>query len=374
MSFSFRNLFRFTRRWLASIRWTPRRTLIVVAYFVVVPLVEIVVWAGLLLDRLFFPSYRDQPVEAPVFIVGNFRSGTTYLHRLLAQDRRFTTMQMWEILFAPSITQRRIFGAFAALDRMLGRPIPRLLAWIESRWRDANVMHEVSLTQPEEDEYLCLHVWSALTIGLSSGLLEEARPYVYFDQQLPGPDRDRIMRFYSDCVRRHMLARAPTGGRYLAKNPALTPKLDSLYARFPDARIIYLVRNPLEAVPSFVSMMRFSWEVMGAEPDEPALRDFIIEMAAHWYRYPLERLARMPEDTYRIVVYDELVSDPERVVREIYAHFDYEIDAGFAASLAAAASSRYRSAHDYNLDGLGIAREDLVREFSDVFERFGFAT
>ncbi len=182
------------------------------------------------------------------------------------------------------------------------------------------------------------------------------------------------MRFYADCVRRHMLARAPTGGRYLAKNPALTPKLDSLYAQFPDARIIYLVRNPLEAVPSFVSMMRFSWEVMGAEPDEPALRDFVIDMAAHWYRYPLERLARMPEDSYRIVVYDDLVRDPERVVREIYEQFGYEIDAEFARSLAAAADTGYRSAHEYDLTDLGIRREELVQQFSDVFERFAFAT
>ena len=66
MAFSFRNLIRFTGSWLASIRWTPRRTLIVIAYFVVVPIVELLVWTCLGLDRLFFPGYRKQAVEAPV--------------------------------------------------------------------------------------------------------------------------------------------------------------------------------------------------------------------------------------------------------------------------------------------------------------------
>lgn len=173
LAFSFRNLFRFTGKWLASFEWTPRRALIIVAYLVVVPIVELIVWTGLLLDLLLFPRFRRVRVEAPVFVVGNFRSGTTFLHRLLAADReRFTSMKMWEVLFAPSITQRRLVVGLVRLDRWLGRPIPRFIRWMESRWQQANVMHEVSLAEPEEDEYLCLHIWSALTIGLSSGLLD----------------------------------------------------------------------------------------------------------------------------------------------------------------------------------------------------------
>jgi len=375
MSFSFRNLFHFTRCWLASITWTPRRTLIVAASFVVVPLVEIFVWAGLLLDRLFFPRYRSQPVLSPLFITGNFRSGTTFLHRLLAADRRqFTTMQMWEILFAPSVTARRLLGGFAALDRLLGRPVPRLLGWLESRWSSLNVMHEVSLTHPEEDEYVCLHIWSALTIGLSSGLLDEARPYAYFDIELAPADRERIMGFYSACLRRHLLAHEAGGGRYLAKNPALCPKLDELFVQFPDARIVYLVRNPLEAIPSFVSMMKFSWEVMGAESG-PELRDFVMDMAGHWYRYPLECLNRRPDDSYRIVVYDDLVRDPEGVVRDIYTHFGEEVDGAFAMSLseAASAAGEFHSRHEYDLAELGLSRDECVERFADIFERFGFS-
>lgn len=376
MAFSFRNLFRFTWRWLAGIRWTPRRALIVIAYFVVVPLLELVIWTGLLLDRVFFSGYRNQAIADPVFIIGNFRSGTTFLHRLLAGDQnRFSTMKMWEILFAPSVTQRRVIGALTALDRKLGNPVPRLLRWIESYWHDANVMHEVSLAQPEEDEYLCLHIWSALTIGLSSGLLEEARPYAWFDRDVPADDRKRIMNFYADCVRRHLLYHGrENGSQYLAKNPALTPKIGSVLEEFPDAKVIYLVRNPLEAVPSFISMMKFSWEVMGARAEGTALRDFVMDMAQHWYRYPLERLAQVDEDRYRIVVYDDLVRDPERVVLDLYAHFGYEPGADFSRVLAEAKSdaSGYRSQHSYDLSDLGLTRQELIDEFADVFERFGF--
>lgn len=198
MSFSFTNLFRFIRLWPASIKWTPRRTLIALAFFVVFPLLELFVWTGLLLDRVFYGRYRQQEINVPVFVVGNFRSGTTFLHRLLAADEtRFTTMKMWEVLFAPSISQRRIVNALATVDGWLGQPLLSLLRWIESFWHEQNVMHEVSLTQPEEDEYVLLHCWSALTIGLSSGLLDEALPYVYFDRDLPPAEKRRIMRNHS---------------------------------------------------------------------------------------------------------------------------------------------------------------------------------
>ncbi len=386
MSFSFTNLFRFIWLWPASIKWTPRRTLIVLAFFVVFPFLELFVWMGLLLDRVFYGRYRQQEISVPVFVVGNFRSGTTFLHRLLAADEtRFTTMKMWEVLFAPSITQRRIVDALATVDGWLGNPLVGLLRWIESFWHEQNVMHEVSLSQPEEDEYVLLHCWSALTIGLSSGLLDEALPYVYFDRDLPPAERRRIMRFYMECVQRQMYAHerirdpsavrlASQGRHYLAKNPALTPKLDTLFELWPDAKVIYLVRNPLEAIPSFFSMMKFSWEVMGAQTEGPELRDFIIGMAKHWYRYPLQRLAEAPNDSYAIVNYDDLVRRPDVVVQDIYQRFGFELEKRYAQILKDAAEKAhgYTSRHTYSLESLGMSRPEFINEFQDVFERFGF--
>ena len=118
MPFSVRNYVRFTASWLRGVRWTPRRSLIVVAYLVLVPVFELFTWTGLLLDRVFYPRYRQQPVRSPVFIVGNFRSGTTFLHRLMAADRaRFTTMKMWEIL-ATALTATARTGRSMNVPRM----------------------------------------------------------------------------------------------------------------------------------------------------------------------------------------------------------------------------------------------------------------
>jgi hypothetical protein len=380
MAFNFKAAFRFTCRLLSKIGdpdfgWTPRRAGFLLVLYLLYPLFEFLVWLNLLLDDLFFHGYHHVEVRSPVFVVGNFRSGTTFLHRLLAKDQeRFTTMKMWEILFAPSILGRKLVGVIAILDRWLGRLGARQVATMEETWHEENVMHRVGLREPEEDDYLLLHIWSALTIGLSSGVLEEARPYTYFDTVLSKTERDRIMGFYRRCLQRHLYAHR--SGLYLAKNPALTPKLGSVYEWFPDARVICLVRSPLGAVPSFVSMMQFSWRVIGAPRESDALRDYVIDMARHWYSYPLEQLEAIPEDGFLFVRYDDLVADPAGTVAGIYERFGFKMSPAYARVLQEESEKarRYRSRHEYSVQQTGLSREQILATYQDVFDRFGFDT
>jgi hypothetical protein len=379
MVFNFRGFFRFSHLWLSSRRWTGRRVAILVAFYLLFPLLEVTVWIGFLLDNLLFPGHGREVVASPVFIVGNPRSGTTFLHRLLSRDvERFSTMKMWEILFAPSIVQRRVVSGLAAVDRWLGGWLQKRLDRTEQDWQEQNVMHEVSLREPEEDDYLLLHIWSALTTGLSAGLLEEAIPYTYFDTALPVAEKDRIMAFYKRCVRRHLHAgRLTRGGAnriYLAKNPALCPKLDTVFKHFPDAKVVYLVRSPLEMLPSYVNMMRFSWRVLGIPVEDHALRDYLVDMSRHWYTYPLERLESAPAQSYVIVKYDDMVSDPARVVRKIYRRFGFETSSAYDRVLQdeSAKARRYHSRHAYSPEEDGLSREQILDTYQNVFERFGF--
>ncbi len=381
MTFNFKGFFRFSYLWLTNGRWTPRRIAILIVFYLAFPLLELFVWLGFLLDDIFCGGYRKQEVKCPVFIVGNPRSGTTFLHRLIARDtERFSTMKMWEILFAPSITQRKLVGWFAAMDRRLGGPFRKSLDRTEQDWQEQNVMHEVSLREPEEDDYLLLHIWSAMTIGLSAGLLDEAIPYTYFDTALPRKERTRIMAFYERCLRRHLYVnRSGTGTSerlYLAKNPALCPKVNSVFERFPDAKIVYLVRNPLEMLPSYVNMMMFSWRVLGIPVEDHALRDFLIDMARHWYTHPLQCLDKASARSHIIIKYDDLVNAPEKTVREIYSRFGFEIGPAFERVLQEESerARSYSSRHGYSPEEGGLSREQIHETYRDIFERFGFAT
>ena len=98
-------------------RLTPHRISALFLWFVVMPIHHLLSWIGFGLDEIFHRAYRKQVVEAPIFIIGNFRSGSTLLQRLLAQDEEhLTAMRTWEIYLAPSITQREFWRVVNRLD------------------------------------------------------------------------------------------------------------------------------------------------------------------------------------------------------------------------------------------------------------------
>jgi hypothetical protein len=380
MAFNFDQYFRFaylaltkgkgTRRHLTS-----KQAVWLILFYTLFPLLELVTWACFLLDDVLFPDYRKQEIKAPVFIVGNPRSGTTFLHRLLAQDdENFTWMRTWEILLAPSITQRKIIEELRGLDRLLGSPVSRLVLAQQRRWQRENTLHKIALEAPEEDAHLLLHIWSTILARLYSGVLDGLGAWIRFDTAMPESEKQRVMEFYIKCLQRHQYARGGSNRHYLAKNPTFSPKIDTLYRYFPDAKIVYLARNPLNVIPSFASMLRFEWETMGSPFEERPDFSLILDMIDHWYAYPLERLARAPAQSHIVVNFDTMVNAPGRTVRAIYDCFGLEVGPAFASVLRRETirSRSYHSQNHHSLQGTGISRQEILERFGYVFDRFGF--
>jgi hypothetical protein len=101
-----------------GVKVTPNRLLILSIFlFGLVPVFLTSAWIGWRLDNLMFPRYRRVNVRQLVFIIGNMRSGTTFLHRLMAKDtRNFCYLRTWELGFAPTIIQRKLYEFIAKVD------------------------------------------------------------------------------------------------------------------------------------------------------------------------------------------------------------------------------------------------------------------
>jgi hypothetical protein len=356
-------------------RLAPKRLCWILVFTTFFPLLEVWLWITFHLDDLLFPGYREVSVEAPVFIVGNPRSGTTFFHRLLSEDAcHFSWMRTWEMLFAPSITQRCIIHGLSALDRRLGRPVCRLISQVQAKWQAANDLHTVALQRPEEDEYILLHIWSTLMVWLFSGFLTYIDDWVHFDQRIPPGDKQRVMDFYKGCLRRHLYYHGTEDTFYLAKNPNFSPKIETLRKTFPEARFIVLVRNPLDMVPSFINILNFSWQVLGDPVLERSGYPQVLDMVEHWYTYPLARLADAPSDRAVVINFDEMVADPDWTVRAIYDRFGWEVGPAFGEALRQATirSRNYEPHPPYDLEAMGLTREQVVDRYAEIFERFGF--
>lgn len=329
----------------------------------------------LFLDRIVFPGYTRVAVRRPVFIVGNARSGTTLMHRLMCRDEaQFTYFKAWELFF-PALLQKKLIRGLgrvdeAALNGAIFKGIQRFEDKAFARFRK---LHPLSLTGAEEDETAMVHVFSSPFINVLFPYLDDLGYLQFFDRR-PADERRALMAFYQGLVQRQLYLDG--GERILcSKNPLFTTKMRSLLETFPDARFVYMARNPYEALPSIQSMLWTMWTAAWCDTpkDGDAVRR-LGEVSIDVYKYAFEVLDALPADRFVMVRYDDLTRDPKAAVEAVYQKLGLDLTPEFEAILAeeAAQAREYRSHHTYSLEEFGLDPEKVRRELAPVFERFGW--
>ena len=211
MSYNFRLFWRMFYRSFFKSKGTParltrKRLIFLVLFYLVWPLGGLAHWFGFLLDDIFFPGHKTQPVEKPLFILGNFRSGSTFLHRLLSRDDNFTSLTIWDIYLAPSVTQKKITQFISRLDYKLGGHLHRLLYAFDHNTLGKIRIHPISFFKPEEDENIHFQNWDGYFISYLFPFMDELPNYQHFDEALSPEHKRRIMTFYKSMLQRHMYA------------------------------------------------------------------------------------------------------------------------------------------------------------------------
>ena len=74
----------------------------------VLAVLKLVVFTGLFLDRIFFYRINSYKLKNPIIIVGNPRSGTTFLHRYLIRNKIGMGGELWKLLYPSIILQKLV--------------------------------------------------------------------------------------------------------------------------------------------------------------------------------------------------------------------------------------------------------------------------
>jgi len=377
MPFNYRLLLRQLTRSIFCTRGTPlqlkaRRVRFLAVFALAFPVMLLSSVAGMLVDEVAYRRYRRVRVRQPVFIIGNFRSGSTFLHRLLARDsRQFSSMKTWEIYFAPSVAQRRFWQGLWAVDAALGGRLLRAIRRGEERVLGRVKLHRVRLSEPEEDEALFYYTWHTLFTWFFFPEPQRGTAYHHYDDAVPAPVRRKNVSFYRRCLQRHLFVHG-CERHYLAKNPSSTPRIRSLLREFPDARFICLVRDPREAVPSTMSWFSFAWHYFADPPERHPFRDFVLDLTSHWYACPLQILPRLSPRSWTIVRYDDLVADPRGTVAAIYERFGLELSPQYEAVLRGESerARSHRGENHYDLADVGLDQEKIRDIYGDVLAAY----
>jgi len=327
-------------------------------------------WLAWGIDEILFPGYRRVCVREPLFVTGVPRSGTTFVHRLLAADEQtFTTMRTWELLLATSLTERHLIHTLGALDRALGGLGARLVEALTRKLvaSDLEDVHAVGVEAPEED-YLAL-LPAAGCFAMVLAFPASRRLWALGDLRALDPrERAEILGFYEACVRKHLFA-VGSGRRFLSKNAAFGSWIPALRERFPDARFLLCIRDPLRGLSSQLSSIDEARRIFGTDPDRQRLAPRFVERFEVAYQ-DLHRSAEDPEAHCAVVNAEELAATPGRTLDAALARLDVEPTPtlGRALSEADRPGVRPASRHQHAAGDFGLHRGALPESLLAAYE------
>lgn len=308
-------------------------------------------------ERSFGEKANRTPIrQAPVFIVGHWRSGTTLLHELLVLDKRHNYPTTYQC-FAPHhflLTERFV-------TRWLGFVLPskRPMDDMDTGW-----------SKPQEDEFaLC-------NLGMPSPYLAMAFP----NHPRPHAEHLDVEAFPPEIRQRWketllwFLRRVTFGDsrRIILKSPPHTARIKTILEVFPEAKFIHIVRNPYDIFPSTVRLWKSLNKTQGLQVSrDPNIEEYVLASLERMYEKFDEQRDLIDPENYYEVRYEDLVRDPLGNVRAIYEH----LELGDFEPARAGLEHYLENTRDYRTNRHELApelRDQITARWSRYIQQYGY--
>lgn len=257
------------------------------------------------------PEIEDEVIERPIFIVGQGRTGTSILQKLLGLDPENRTLMTWEAMFPvdDEPVEARIAKADAhfALWTGVAPQLDRIHDWGGNEPIETILAESMSFQCP---------AWLNL-IGLTPGF-----------NAFITDDHRRNSLGYAKRVMKLCQWQRP-GGRWVVKSPEATAYLPLVVEIFEGVRLVWPHRDPIRAMASAVNMIgNFVWARSDVLPPSSVF-DFMTDSQASAARLsgPIEHIesGAIPPGQLANIRYDELIADPLAALERTYAQIDIEL-------------------------------------------------
>jgi hypothetical protein len=300
--------------------------------------------------------FEAEPIERPIFITGMPRSGSTFLHELLAQDACNRAPLAWEVISPLPIGARRQLLRTA-----------RCLWWFRQIAPEADSVHPIRATTPHE----CVAIHSYTLLSRAFTIIFRIPTYETFLDQVDFEPAYVWQRRFLQYLQFRGQAK-----RWVLKAPDHVFHLKALLRVFPDAVIIQTHRDPLEVLESSSRLT----EVLQRAFAYPQDRREIGLREARALADGLDRITRFRENHSELrarfidIKYDELISNSLGTVRRLYHELDLPLNDGALDHIHGLAvnRSRYNRAQPRaRLADFGIDSGMEVRGFANYCARFG---
>ncbi len=316
-------------------------------------------------DRKRFPEIAKQKIIRPIFIIGLPRTGTTILHDIFAQDPANRAPMTWEVMFPSPPPESETFESDPRIEACAAT-FPDIDAMIPG----FKAMHPMGATLSQEcvtmmGETMCTPLFH-----------NQFRVPSYQDWVDQEADFRHVYDFHHQQLQ-HLQSRHQ-GERWVLKTGAHMWGLEHLLSTYPDARIVFTHRDPVDSMTSYASLTSLV-RTMGS--DEIDRKEIAQDWTARLEKAVTHALhVRAERDYPDAIFYDmhfsDFVADQFDVVEKIYEAFGLPISDEAETRMRAFIDANPKGkhgAHQYTPEEYGVDPKAVRHAFREYIERFQLA-
>ncbi len=303
------------------------------------------------------PEILDTEIPAPIFLIGWMRTGTTFVHRLLAEDPDTRTMPYWESMYpAPPKSGND--------DRP--EQLGHLLRQLEGIAPNFEAIHPMGPHEPEECVALFTNVFRTLQYNV------QYRVPGYIDW-LQGQDPRIAYRQHRQQLQLVQHQR-PHGKRFALKDPTHSVFLETILELYPDARFVFTHRDPATTISSMCSLYAYTRALFSDDVDPHELGP---ELMNSYLPGSLERAVQivdaLPPGRVAHMRHVDVRRDPIGTMAQAYRDLGMELSKPARTAMQAmlhAESRKPKDVHIHSPEGFGLTAEDIRDRLAGYCQRF----
>ena len=341
---------------------------IIISIFIV--FIRIIISFFMILDSIFILPFSKKKVKSPIIIVGNPRSGTTFLQRFLVTNNFGAGSQLWQMIYSSIILQKLI------------QPILPLLEYISPAKHHSTEAHKTSLRSVETDDVGILFryfdgffLYGFILCFSKTNLFDWVDPKIRDNSA-------RDINWLNKIWTRVLIG--SKSNRIVGKLFSLSSNSPTFFKKYPDAKLLYMVRDPLNVIPSGLSLVTGVLDKcfdFGIDQFIKVIYFFNLYYKVRLYKGLVELLNRFTDDwnsnkinknKVLIVDFNRMMKDFDGLMNEIIKFTNHKHDEELIKNINITSEKqrKYISKHKYNLEKFNLTEEKIKKDCSKFYETF----
>ncbi|MBN9510864.1 MAG: sulfotransferase [Alphaproteobacteria bacterium] len=315
------------------------------------------------------PDIAATPIERPLIITGMPRSGTSFFFGLLAEDPAALVPRVWQTIHpypdagtrpgASDRRQRRVARQLAAFNRLA----PGLAS-----------VHPLDADSPQE----CTEITAQVFQSLRFETMYQVPAYKRWLAEHGHLAAYRFHRRFLQHLQHQRAGARAAPGHWLLKSPDHVFALPTLRAVYPDARLVFVHRDPLKVLPSVAQLTEILRAPFTRRVDRAGIGQQVVQ---DWVNAAAIMVAEHARPTFPAgqvlhLRHRDVVSRPLATVQQVAAHFGLDLSAAVQAAMARHIAARPRGGYGenhYSFATHGLDPEAIRAQFAEYVETFGVA-